>query len=199
MSRSAIRRWLTSPLAWDLLLGVLVAIWSALFLRLFWPGRVNVDIANQYLQATGKIPYSDWHPPVMSAVWRILIDITGDPGSLLLLQVGLLAAAAWGIGVLVHRSGAPRWVSLLGPTIMVTPWVVSQMTTLWKDTQMAVAILLAVVLIMITRFLPKTWLLRLPALALLVYAVGVRKNAVFAVVPIAVYGGWCLMQLWRNR
>ena len=199
MSRSAIRRWLTSPLAWDLLLGVLVAIWSALFLRLFWPGRVNVDIANQYLQATEKIPYSDWHPPVMSAVWRILIDITGDPGSLLLLQVGLLAAAAWGIGVLVHRSGAPRWVSLLGPTIMITPWVVSQMTTLWKDTQMAVAILLAVVLIMITRFVPKTWLLWLPALVLLVYAVGVRKNAVFAVVPIAVYGGWCLMHLWRNR
>ena len=199
MSLSAIRRWLTSPLAWDLLLGVLTAIWSALFLRLFWPGRVNVDIANQYLQATGKIPYSDWHPPVMSAVWRILIDITGDPGSLLLLQVGLLAAAVWGIGVLVHRSGAPRWVSLLGPTIMVTPWVVSQMTTLWKDTQMAVSILLAVVLIMITRFVPKTWLLWLPALALLVYAVGVRKNAVFAVVPIAMYGGWCLMHLWRNR
>lgn len=200
MSRSAIRRWLTSPLAWDLLLALFTVAWSFIFLRLFWPGRVNVDIANQYLQATGKIPYSDWHPPVMSAVWRILIDITGDPGSLLLLQVGLLAAAAWGIGVLVHRSGAPRWVSLLGPTIMVTPWVVSQMTTLWKDTQMAVAILLAVVLIMITRFVPKTWLLWLPALALLVYAVGVRKNAVFAVVPIAVYGGWCLLlHLWRTR
>ena len=127
---SPVRALLKRPLLWDLLLGVLTAIWSAIFLRLFWPGRVNVDIANQYLQATGEIPYSDWHPPVMSAVWRILIDITGDPGSLLLLQVGLLAAAAWGIGVLVHRSGAPRWVSLLGPTIMVTPWVVSQMTTL---------------------------------------------------------------------
>lgn len=190
---------LRRPLLWDLLLGVLTVIWSAIFLRLFWPGRVNVDIANQYLQATGKIPYSDWHPPVMSAVWRILIDITGDPGSLLLLQVGLLAAAAWGISVLVHRSGAPRWVSLLGPTIMVTPWVVSQMTTLWKDTQMAVAILLAVVLIMIARFVPKAWILWLPALALLVYAVGVRKNAVFAVVPIAVYGGWCLVHLWRNH
>ncbi|SDS26033.1 hypothetical protein SAMN04489752_1324 [Brevibacterium siliguriense] len=199
LSGSSVRSLLKRPLLWDLLLGALTAAWSAIFLRLFWPGRVNVDIANQYLQATGKIPYSDWHPPVMSAVWRILIGITGDPGSLLLLQVGLLAAAGWGIGVLVHRSGAPRWVSLLGPSIMVTPWVVSQMTTLWKDTQMAVALLLAVVLIMITRFVPKTWLLWLPALVLLVYAVGVRKNAVFAVVPIAVYGGWCLVQLWRKR
>ena len=196
---SPVRSLLRRPLLWDLLLGVLTAIWSAIFLRLFWPGRVNVDIANQYLQATGEIPYSDWHPPVMSAVWGILLDITGDPGSLLLLQVGLLAAAAWGIGVLVHRSGAPKWVSLLGPTIMVTPWVVSQMTTLWKDTQMAVAILLAVVLVMIPRFVPKAWLLWLPVLVLLVYAVGVRKNAVFAVVPIAVYGGWCLVHLWRNR
>lgn len=199
LTGSPVRSLQRRALLWDLLLGVLTAIWSAIFLRLFWPGRVNVDIANQYLQATGEIPYSDWHPPVMSAVWGILIDITGDPGSLLLLQVGLLAAAAWGIGVLVHRSGAPKWVSLLGPTIMVTPWVVSQMTTLWKDTQMAVAILLAVVLVMIPRFVPKAWLLWLPALVLLVYAVGVRKNAVFAVVPIAVYGGWCLVHLWRNR
>ncbi|WP_166973305.1 hypothetical protein [Brevibacterium atlanticum] len=190
---------LRRPLLWDLLLGVLVVAWSMIFLRLFWPGRANVDIANQYLQATGKTPVTDWHPPVMSAVWRMLMAVTGAQGSLLLLQVVLLAAAAWAIGVLVHRSGAPKWVSLLGPGMMVTPWVVSQMTTLWKDTQMAVALLLGIVLIMITRFVPKSWLLWLPALVLLVYAVGVRKNAVFAVVPIAVYGGWCLVRAWRNR
>lgn len=190
---------LDSPLLWDLLLAALTAVWSLLFIRLFYPGRVNVDIAEQYLQATGEHPFTDWHPPVMGMLWRALLAVTGEAGSLLVLQVGLLAVSAWLIGVLVHRSGAPRWVSLLGPAIMVTPWVVSQMTTLWKDTQMAVALLLGVVLIVITRFVPRAWPLWIPALALLVYAVAVRKNAVFAVVPIAVYAGYCLRSLWREH
>ena len=148
---------LDSPLLWDLLLAALTAVWSLLFIRLFYPGRVNVDIAEQYLQATGEHPFTDWHPPVMGMLWRALLTVTGEAGSLLVLQVGLLAVSAWLIGVLVHRSGAPRWVSLLGPAIMVTPWVVSQMTTLWKDTQMAVALLLGTVLIAITRLVPRTW------------------------------------------
>ncbi|UVI35221.1 hypothetical protein [Brevibacterium spongiae] len=194
-----LRTILSSALAWDILLAAITLAWSVLFVRLFFPGRVNVDIAEQYLQATGKHPFTDWHPPVMSAVWHGLIELTGEAGSLLVLQVGLLAASAWLIGVLLHRTGTPRWMSLLGPAMMATPWVVSQMTTLWKDTQLAVALLLGTLLIVITRFVPRAWILWLPALVLLVYAVGVRKNAVFAVVPIAVYGGWCILSWWRNR
>jgi hypothetical protein len=190
---------LASPLAWDVFLAVITAVWSLGFTKLFYQGRVNIDIANQYLQAAGKHAPSDWHPPVMSAVWHVLLVITGERGSLLVLQVGMLAVACWLLGVLIHRNGAPKWVSLLGPAIMATPWVVGQMTTLWKDTQMAVSLLLAVVLLVIMRFVPKTWVLWLPVLALLVYAVGVRKNALFAVVPIAVYGGYCLLGLWRSR
>ncbi|MCT1550449.1 hypothetical protein [Brevibacterium casei] len=190
---------LASALAWDLLLGVVSAAWALYFIHSFAPGRVNVDIANQYRQAIGKIPVTDWHPPIMSAVWRVLIDVTGEPGSLLVLQVGLIAAACWGLGVVVHRLGAARWVSLLGPAVMVTPWVLSQMTTLWKDTQMAAAMVAAVMLLIIVRFVPKAWILWLPALALLVYAVGLRKNAVFAIVPIAVYMGWCLVVALRAR
>ena len=190
---------LDSPLLWDVLLAMLTAVWSLLFIRLFSPGRVNVDIAEQYLQATGERPFTDWHPPVMGMLWRGLLALTGQVGSLLVLQVSVLAVASWLIGVLVHRTGAPRWVSLLGPAIMATPWVLSQMTTLWKDTQMAVALLLGTVFIAITRLVPKTWPLWIPASALLVYAVAVRKNAVFAVVPIAVFGGCCLLGLWREH
>lgn len=197
--RARVREAVTRPWVWDLLLAAITAAWSFIFIRLFTPGRINVDIGNQWEQAIGKVPVSDWHPPVMSEVWAVLIDLTGDPGSLLVLQVVLLALAAWLTGVLIHRRGGSRWVSLLGPAVMATPWVVSQMTTLWKDTQMAVALLLGTLLIVITRFVPKAWPLWLPALVLFVYAVGVRKNAVFAVVPIAFYGGYCLVGLWQRR
>ncbi len=192
MSRPTVLGWLKSPLAWDLLLALVTVVWSFVFIRLFLPGRINVDIGNQYQQAIGQAPFTDWHPPVMSIVWRLLIDLSGRQGSLFVLQVVLLAAAALIIGVIINRSGAPRWISLLGPVTMATPWAVSQLTTLWKDTQMAAALMLAVALLVITRLVPKAWLLWLPAILLLVYAVGLRKNAVFALVPIAVYGAFCL-------
>ena len=195
---SKLRGFFASALAWDAFLALLTLMPALVFTALFFPGRANVDIANQYAQATGDIPFSDWHPPVMSAVWRALISITGAAGSLFVLQVVILALACWGLGVIVHRWGAPRWISLVGPAIMATPWVVSQMTTMWKDTQMAVAMLLAVVLLIITRFVPKTWLLWIPALMLLVYAFGLRKNAIFAIVPIAVYIGYLLVKRLRS-
>lgn len=184
------------------MLGILCVLWALYFIRSFTPGRANVDIASQYAQATGAIPFSDWHPPIMAMVWRVLMAITGEQGSLLVLQVGLLAFACWVLGVLVHRLGAPRWTSLLGPAIMLTPWTLSQMTTLWKDTQMAAAMIAAVMLLVIVRFLPRAWVLWIPATVLFVYAIGLRKNAVFAIVPIAVYFGWCLvvvLRRWRSR
>ncbi|MGO2037803.1 MAG: hypothetical protein ACTH2U_15115 [Brevibacterium sp.] len=199
---STIHRTVTSAWAWDGVLALLTLIWSYGFIRLFFPGRVNVDIGNQYRQALGEAPVTDWHPPVMSAVWRVLIDVTGQAGSLLVLQVGMLALAAWLVGVLIHRIGAPRWVSLLGPAIMATPWVLSQMTTLWKDTQMGVAMLLAVLLLVFARFAPRPWMIWAPwivAIVLLVYALGLRKNALFAIVPIAVYFGFCLVRRFRRR
>ncbi|GEB23683.1 hypothetical protein [Brevibacterium aurantiacum] len=198
MNGSQRRGLFASAAFWDAFLALVTIVPALAFTALFFPGRANVDIANQYAQATGDIPFSDWHPPVMSAVWRVLIGLTGEAGSLFVLQVGILALACWLLGVLVHRWGAPRWVSLVGPAIMATPWVVSQMTTMWKDTQMAVAILLAVVLLVITRFVPKTWLLWIPALLLLVYAFGLRKNAIFAILPIAVYVAWLLVKRLRD-
>ncbi|GAA1846497.1 hypothetical protein [Brevibacterium marinum] len=188
----------SSALAWDIVLALITVAWSFVFIRLFFPGRVNVDIANQYLQAIGTIPVTDWHPPIMSLVWGALIDLTGQAGSLLVAQVAMLGLTSWLVGVLAHRQGAPRWVSLLGPAVMLTPWVLSQMTTLWKDTQMAVALLLAVVLLIIARAVPKAWVLWIPAVVLLVYALEVRKNAVFAIVPIAIYAAFCLVERFNR-
>ena len=199
---SRLRGFFASAAVWDAFLALLTVVPSLVFIRLFFPGRANVDIGNQYAQANDDIPFSDWHPPIMSVVWRVLIGLTGQAGSLFVLQVAILTLACWLLGVFVHRWGAPRWVSLAGPAIMATPWVLSQMTTMWKDTQMAVAMLLAVVLLIITRFVPKApaaWMLWIPALVLLVYAFGLRKNAIFAIVPIAVYFGYLLVKQLRGH
>ncbi|RBP68239.1 hypothetical protein DFO66_101468 [Brevibacterium sanguinis] len=196
---AALRSFLASSLLWDGTLGVLCLLWALAVVRLFAPGRANVDIANQYQQATGQIPFSDWHPPIMAVVWRSLMDLTGAQASLLVLQVALLAAACWILCILVHRRSGSRPLSLLGPAVLLTPWVVSQTTTLWKDTQMAAALALGVLLFIVVRFVPKTWALVLPAFLLLVYALGLRKNALFALVPIAVYIAWVVVRQWSQR
>lgn len=189
--RGALRR----PWTWDALTAVLCGLLALAVVRVYYPGRANADIVSQARQALGEEPYSDWHPPLVSAVWEILIDLTGEIGSLLVVQVGMLFFAAWLLAVLLHRRAGRRALSLLGVALPLLPWALSQIGMLWKDTQMAVALLLAVVLLFLIR--PErrlSLLLLVPSGLLLLFAIGARKNAVFAIVPIAVYIAWLLLR-----
>ncbi|MVA77611.1 hypothetical protein GC722_16535 [Auraticoccus sp. F435] len=182
-------------------LSLLVLVPQAWFvLRLSYPGRANVDVAYQARQALGEIPYTDWHPPVMSALWELLIETTGDVGSLFVLQTGVLFGAVWLLSLVVHRrTGRRRWTwwALLLP---MTPWVLGQSAVLFKDTQMAVALLAGVALVLLVDHRrPVSLLLLVPALVLLVYATDVRKNAVLALVPLAGLIGWTVLRTLRPR
>jgi hypothetical protein len=71
----------------------LIAV-TALLAMVFWPGHMNLDTLGELKNAqTGR--YTDWHSPVWSAIWRVLILIgLRSPGwmmagSLLMLVVGL--------------------------------------------------------------------------------------------------------------
>lgn len=186
---------LARPWMWDALTAVLTLLVTAYIVRVYFPGRANVDIASQARQALGQEPYSDWHPPLIAAIWELLIDLTGEIGSLFLLQAVVLFGAGWLLAVLIHRRTGRRVLSLLGLLLPVLPWSISQIGMLWKDTQMAVALLLAVVLLFFIR--PErrlSLLLLVPSGLLLLFAIGARKNAVFAVVAIAVYIGWVLVR-----
>ncbi|WP_101653380.1 hypothetical protein [Brevibacterium ihuae] len=186
---------LSRPWIWDALTAVLSGLLALAVVRVYYPGRANVDIASQARQALGEEPYSDWHPPLVSAVWETLIDLTGEIGSLLVVQVGLLFLAAWLLAALLHRRTGRRALSLLGVALPLLPWALSQIGMLWKDTQMAVALLLAVVLLFLIR--PErrlSLLLLVPSGLLLLFAIGARKNAVFAIMPIAVYIAWLLLR-----
>ncbi|RCK68101.1 hypothetical protein DT076_18130 [Desertihabitans brevis] len=186
--------------AWAVVCAVVLAVQGAFMLLLSAPGRANVDVVYQARQALGEVPYNDWHPPVMSALWELLIDLTGDVGSLFRLQTGVLLLTVWASVLLVHRAtGHRRWTLWL-LLLPLAPWVLGQTAVLWKDTQMAVALLagcLCLFFIDVRR--RRTWILVLPALVLLSYATAVRKNAVFALVPIAVYLGVLLAQVvWKR-
>jgi len=167
-------------------------------LAIWWPGAVEYDSVEQYKQVLSGA-YLDWHPPAMARLWAVLHPL--GPGAtpmfvvqfvLYWLGLGLLAAA-------LARSGRARpgaAVLALGALPLFAGWQAAVL----KDTQMLGAIVAATGLAGWWRLAGR----RMPIIAmaavaaLLVYAMLVRANAVFAVVPLVVMLVPWPMRLWQR-
>lgn len=165
-----------------LLVSIVLAYATA---RAFSPGGYNSDILFQLDQALGRTPYNDWHPVVQAVLWKGLIALTGEISSMAYLQIFLMWIFSFGLGVYVYDLSRSRVLSAMGALLPALPWVLSQVGMLWKDTQMMIALFGAVVLILLAERFPRLKLILLVIAGLfLVYGVMVRKNAIFAVVPL---------------
>lgn len=185
---------------WEVgLLLLCLAIAAATYLG-FYPGRAEFDISEQAKQMLGMKNLSDWHPPIVAILWRGLYALTGKLGSLLAFQLGIYFLAVFLLAVFAHRILKSKWASLAMIAILVSPWAYSQLNTLWKDTIMAAALLLATgCLALVVPRKKKTYWFVIPAVALLIFATLVRKNAAVAVVPMCVYLAWRLVPGIRWR
>nr|WP_277998475.1 hypothetical protein [Sphingomonas liriopis] len=153
-------------------------------LALFWPGYVAYDSLAQYHQAlSGR--YDDWHPPVMAHLWS-LFGAAG-PAPMLLVQMGLYWS---GFGALAVALTLRRRRHAAFGILIVALWppLLGWQAVVLKDTQMLAALLAGAGIV-------GWFLLReraVPAGAWAVaalpfgYALLVRANAPFAVVPLVV-------------
>lgn len=158
------------------------ALLFAASLAIFWPGYVAFDSLAQHAQAIdGR--YDDWHPPVMARLWSLFAR--HGPAPMLALQLGtywlglgLLAAALASRG----RGGAACAMLAIG----VWPPLLGWQAVVLKDMQMSGALLGAVGVVGWWRLRERR--LPWPALALVAilmgYALLVRANAPFAVMPL---------------
>ena len=175
--------------AWTLVLALVAAGFAALGTFTFAPGFMSNDTLYQLRQARGVDPLTDWHPPVMSLFWRFLIDTTGTFASMAVVQQVLVWTALFLVAVAVHRATGSRGWSLAFLGLGLVPQVATFTGVVWKDVQMAQAMLAATGLSMLGlawRRRPSwfRWVLLPLALLLLVYALLVRKNAVAAMLPM---------------
>ena len=175
--------------AWTLVLAVLAAALAALGILTFAPGFMSNDTLYQLRQARGVDPLTDWHPPVMSLLWRLLISLTGTYASMAVVQQVLVWTALFLAAVAVHRATGSRVWSLAFLALGLVPHVATFTGVVWKDVQMAQAMLAATALAMPGlsgrgRASRLRWVLLPLALLLLVYALLVRKNAVAAMLPM---------------
>lgn len=162
----------------------------ALLAIVFYPGYMSPDSISHLEQATGVAHLTDWHPPVMTRLWGLLIGVTGYISSMLIFQLVLLVAAMFMLSILVYRHTRNRTWALSVYVIVLLPNIVNIAGVIWKDVQMAFSLTLAVLLIwfIITskKSLGRIAMCGIVGLALLLilYAGILRYNALFAVLPI---------------
>ena len=168
----------------------------------FAPGYMSPDSIDQLRQAMGRTPLTDWHPPVLSLVWRALIAVTGSPSSMAILQSVIFWGALWVVAWCVWELTASRAGSLAVLGLGLTPPALTFVGVVWKDVHAAGALLAACAVAFVglrlrDRRLSITmrWGLLWLGVLFLAYAILVRKNAFLAAIPMFVL---LVLALWRS-
>ena len=165
--------WLRSrPPRWYLLAAWLVAIVYA------FPGYMNWDASEQETQARSGA-YGDGHPPLMAACWRLVEHVVRGPFGMLVVQVSLFL---WGLYAVFRLRFRPRTAAVIASALFLFPPILTPMTVVWKDAQMAAFLLAGIMLALRT-----SWRARGAGLALLFLGVGVRHNAPFALPSLCLF------------
>jgi len=155
-------------------------------LTLAWPGVALYDTTIQYAQVmSGR--YDDWHPPIMARFWAEIeaIGLHGT-GPLLVAQLALFWGGIALTGTALAKAGAPRAGVALA-LAMLFPVIVDWSIAVDKDMQLIAVMVAATGIVAWFRLADRRvpgWAAGVVA-ALLGYAVLVRANAAFAVVPLA--------------
>lgn len=119
----------------------LVALAGAVsWLVLFYPGFMSADSAGQLLEAR-RGSFSDWHPPIMAALWSLCERVVAGPFGMLVLQTVVFWS---GLALLAERLPAP--VALKAGFLLLigfAPPIVSIAGAIWKDVLLTAFLLLA--------------------------------------------------------
>lgn len=144
-----------------------------------YPGFASPDTLDQYQQSLTGI-YNDWHPPVMALLWHLLNNIYKGPAAMLVLQLLLL----WGAVYLLLGLRRDKWWYLAILLFAFAPFVQNFSGYIIKDSQMGLALLLAVVLLLrLAAGAAKNLWMVIACIALLTYGAIVRPNALPAAIP----------------
>ncbi|MEU1850476.1 hypothetical protein ABZ499_14675 [Streptomyces sp. NPDC019990] len=188
------RRWIAG-------LAAVAAVCCLGTVLVFAPGFLSPDSLDQLRQAEGRTPLTDWHPPVLSLVWRALIAVTGSIVSMLVLQSLVLWGALWVLSWSVWELTGSRAGSLAVLGLGLTPFVLTFAGVVWKDVHAAFALLAACAVAFTGLRIRDTgarpavrWALLGLGVLFLAYAMLVRKNAFLAALPVFVL---LVLALWR--
>jgi len=110
------------------------------WLVLFYPGLMSADSAGQLAEARRGV-FSDAHPPLVAALWRLLERVVPGPFGMLVLQTTVF----WtGLALLARRLRAPTPAKVAFVlAVGFAPPLISIAGAIWKDVLMVALLLLA--------------------------------------------------------
>jgi len=157
----------------------------------FYPGYMSQDSLSQYQQAK-NFSFLNITPPVMSLVWHFTDKLIPGPlGMMVFHNLLFFSAVVLLIGTHFSKS---KFAFLLLPLVGLWPPIAVWLGTLWKDTSMFSAFLLAYAFILRALKTRSNFVWFLSLLALL-YASSVRHNALPAALPFC----YLLSRYWIRK
>ena len=164
----------------------IVVCFALASLALYYPGTLGPDSSGQLQEAISG-NFTDWHPPIMAALWRLLLHVAPGPAPLLVLQVALYWIGIWAFWDAV--AGERNWHSFLPLLAAAHPLLLVSLGTIGKDVSLATSLTAAAGILYRQRALARPANLGTAILVglLLAYAALVRWNGAFAVAPLLLY------------
>ena len=145
-----------------------------------YPGYMTGDSLDQYAQSLSA-EYSNWHPPIMAAWWRVLNIISSGPQSMLAFQLACLWVGIYFLFSLLRGS---KWWYLTVFLFAFAPFVQNFSGYIIKDSQMAITWFLACAWMLHISGRRRNWLELIACTLLLVYGCWIRLNALPGFIPL---------------
>jgi hypothetical protein len=159
-----------------------------LHFAIMYPGFMTYDAVNQILEARAGV-FSDWHPPLMAMIWRLLEHLMPGPAPMLFLQLGLIWLGAFLVFHAFFQSCCSKIAAILLCTLFFLPPMFGVSGAILKDMLMWGTLLTAFgvaghINSMTNQEPWLTGLLSIFTLLLLWLAILLRHNAIFATIPL---------------
>ena len=134
-----------------ILLIAIAIIGFLISLVFFYPGYRSPDSEWQLCQALSQCDMDSWHPISMTVVWGVLLRVTGGfVPMMLILQLSMFWAGALLFSLWVWQRTRKWQLAILPLALGFLPNVLNIIGVIWKDVQMASALLLATGLVINT-------------------------------------------------
>jgi hypothetical protein len=154
----------------------------------YYPGLMSADSIVQ-LAIARNANYGEWHPPIMSLVWRYLDHLIPGPFPMMLFHNLMFWS---GLALLNHTLFRSMWAKIFGVLVFgLYPAYLALLGTVWKDVGMGCSYVLFVALTLRGREKGAPWDF-VGALMCLFYGTAVRHNALSALFPLLFWWAWCL-------
>lgn len=166
-----------------IIFGMIVATWCATLIYVFYPGYIYADAFDQYQQAL-KGDFSDWHPPVMSAFWRLQIQIFQTGSIFFAINIAALC-----LSFFLLLSPYKLYASVpVFFALALCPVFFGLIAVVWKDVFLACLVLLVVSITFNRMIVSEAFetKYKVTCLVLLLVASLTRANAPFITAPIII-------------